>query len=63
MHFAKDNGFFTPEVIELNLEYETEERVKSIKATEIKWEQGKDPRKKKVKKTQDVIELFTNTKS
>lgn len=50
MHFAKDNGFFTPEVLELNLEYETEDRVKTIKATKIDWLEGKDPTKKKMKK-------------
>ena len=62
MHFAKDNGFFTPEVLKLSLEYETEIRVKNIKATTIEWLEGKDPTKKKIKKKQKVIVLFTNTK-
>lgn len=62
MHFAKDNGFFTQEVLELSLVYETELQIKSIKATKIAWLEGKDPTKKVIKKRQKVIDLFTETK-
>ena len=52
MYFAEDNDNFTPEVLEVSLEYESEDQVKSIKATTIEWLEGKDPTKKKIKKKQ-----------
>ena len=50
MFFEKDNGFFKPEVLEVSVEYASQDRVKEIKGTVIEWVEGKDPTKKKIKK-------------
>ena len=52
MVFASDNDFFTPETLQVSLEYESEDQVKEIKGTAIEWLEGKDPTKKKIKKKQ-----------
>lgn len=50
MEFQADNDFFTPDVLTVTLEYESEDQVKSVKGTTIEWKEGKDPTKKKIKK-------------
>ena len=50
MFFEKDNGFFKPEVLEVSIEYASQDKVKEIKGTVIEWVEGKDPTKKKIKK-------------
>ena len=50
MFFEKDNGFFKPEVLEVSVEYASQDKVKEIKGTVIEWVEGKDPTKKKIKK-------------
>ena len=68
MYFPEDNDFFTHEVLELSLEYETDIWVKTIKATTIQWKKDKDPSKKKMKKknkvkivdVQSFFAIFTN---
>ena len=50
MFFEKDNGFFKPEVLEVAVEYASQDKVKEIKGTVIEWVEGKDPTKKKIKK-------------
>jgi len=52
MRFKPDNEFFVQELLEVALEYESEDQVKSIKGTTIEWKEGKDPTKKKIKKKQ-----------
>lgn len=52
MEFSPDNDSFTPSTLSVTLEYESEDRVKSITGTEIQWLEGKDPTKKKIKKKQ-----------
>ena len=52
MEFEEDNDFFTPNVLSVTLEYESEDAVKSVKGTPIEWKEGKDPTKKKIKKKQ-----------
>ena len=50
MEFEAGNDFFTPEVLTVSLEYESEDQVKSIKGTAIEWLEGMDPTKRKIKK-------------
>lgn len=50
MEFEPGNDFFTPEVLTVSLEYESEDQVKIVKGTSIEWLEGKDPTKKKIKK-------------
>jgi len=52
MEFSSDNDFFTPNVLQVSLEYESEDQVKEIKGTVLEWLEGKDPTKKKIKKKQ-----------
>ena len=52
MEFAADNDHFTPEILTVTLEYESEDQVKLVKGTSISWLEGKDPTKKKIKKKQ-----------
>jgi len=52
MRFAKDNGFFTNEVLTVALEFESEEEVKEIRGTKIEWLEGMDVTQKKIKKKQ-----------
>lgn len=52
LEFEAGNDFFTPEVLTVSLEYESEDQVKLIKGTNIEWLEGKDPTKKKIKKKQ-----------
>jgi len=52
MEFSSDNDFFTPNVLQVSLEYESEDQVKEIKGTALEWLEGKDPTKKKIKKKQ-----------
>ena len=50
MEFEDNNDFFTPNVLTVTLEYESEDQVKSVQGTAIEWKEGKDPTKKKIKK-------------
>jgi len=50
MEFEEGNDFFTPNVLSVTMEYESEDAVKSVKGTPIEWKEGKDPTKKKIKK-------------
>lgn len=52
MVFSADNDHFVPPVLETTLVYESEDKVKIIKGTNIEWLEGKDPTKKKIKKKQ-----------
>lgn len=55
MVFDKENDYLTPttpDIIEVSLEYASEEQVISVKGTNIEWLEGKDPTKKKIKKKQ-----------
>lgn len=52
MIFAPDNDHFKQEELKVTLEYESQDRVKSIQGTAIEWLEGKDPTKKKIKKKQ-----------
>lgn len=52
MEFDENNDFFTPNILTVSLEYESEDTVKEIKGTAIEWLEGKDPTKKKIKKKQ-----------
>ena len=52
MEFEAPNDFFTPEILTVSLEYESEDQVKLITGTPIQWLEGKDPTKKKIKKKQ-----------
>lgn len=52
MVFAADNDYFSPNELQVTVEFENEDTIKSIKGTEIQWLEGKDPTKKKIKKKQ-----------
>jgi len=52
MTFKPNNDFFTNETLSVSLEYESEDQISAVKGTEIKWLEGKDPTKKKIKKKQ-----------
>ena len=48
----EENDFFKPHILQVTLEYASEDQVSLIKGTEIEWKEGIDPTKKKIKKKQ-----------